>query len=75
LASLVEEQLNAYDMMGNDGVKSITDEGYIKLENALLEHNSLAEKERKIKWCESAKQVLEENRGAWKELGKERWII
>lgn len=45
LASLVEEQLNAYDTMALDGVKSITDEGYLKLECALAEHNALVEKE------------------------------
>jgi len=69
LATLVQEQLNAYDMMGLDGVTSITDEGYLKLERALLEHNSLAEKDRETKWRESTKRVLEENRGAWEELG------
>lgn len=47
LAALVEEQRNAYDIMGFDGVTGITDEGYIKLERALSKHNSLVEKEGK----------------------------
>lgn len=42
---LASEQLNAYDMMALDGVKSITDKGYLKLERALVEHNTLVEKE------------------------------
>jgi hypothetical protein len=70
LASLVEQQRNAYDMMGCEGVTGITDEGYLKLERALIDHKSLAEKDKKS-WGELTKQVLEENRGAWKELGKE----
>ena len=46
LASLVEEQRNAYDLMGRDGVTGITDEGYLKLDSALKIHNALVEKGR-----------------------------
>jgi hypothetical protein len=45
LASLVEDERNAYDLMGRDGVTGITDEGYLKLERALMDHNSLVYKE------------------------------
>lgn len=71
LASLVEEQLNAYDIMALDGVKSITEEGYKKLECAFNAHTVLVEKDKEGKWNELAKHVLDENRGAWEELGKE----
>jgi hypothetical protein len=47
LASLVEDERNAYDLMGRDGVTGITDEGYLKLERTLMDHNSLVEKEEK----------------------------
>jgi len=46
LAELVEAQRNAYDMMGCDGVTGITDEGYKKLERALIAHTALVEKEK-----------------------------
>ena len=47
LASLVEDERNAYDLMGRGGVTGITDEGYLKLERTLMDHNSLVEKEEK----------------------------
>ena len=46
LAELVEAQRNAYDLMGCDGVTGITDEGYKKLECALIAHTALVEKEK-----------------------------
>jgi hypothetical protein len=70
LASLVENERNAYDLMGCDGVKSITEEGYKKLECALNAHTVLVEKDKEGKWNELAKHVLDKNRGAWEELGK-----
>ena len=70
LAELIEAQLNAYDLMGCDGVKSITEEGYKKLECAFNAHTMLVEKDKEGKWNELAKHVLDKNRGAWEELGK-----
>jgi hypothetical protein len=71
LAELVEAQRNAYDLMGYDGIKSITEKGYKKLECAFNAHTMLVEKDKEGKWNELAKHVLDENRGAWEELGKE----
>jgi len=45
LASLVEDERNTYDLMGRDGITGITDEGYLKLERTLMDHNSLVYKE------------------------------
>ena len=71
LASLVEDERNAYDAFGRDGVKGITDKGYKKLEYALNAHKVLVEKNKpKKSWGELTKQVLDENRGAWEDLGR-----
>lgn len=45
LAELVESERNAYDLMGLDGVKNITEKEYKKLEHALDAHRYLSEKE------------------------------
>jgi hypothetical protein len=45
LASLVEDERNAYDTFGCDGVKGITEAGYKKLECALNAHKVLMEKQ------------------------------
>ena len=47
LAKLVESERNAYDLMGLDGVKNITEKEYKKLEHALDAHRYLSEKEGK----------------------------
>jgi|LDZU01.1.fsa_nt_gi hypothetical protein len=47
LAELVESERNAYDLMGLDGVKNITEKEYKKLEHALDAHRYLSEKEGK----------------------------
>jgi len=73
LASLLESQRNAYDLMGRDGVTGITEDGYLKLERALMDHNFLVEKyktKENNSWNKLSKQVLDENLGAWEELGK-----
>lgn len=46
LASLVEDERSAYDLMGLNGVTGITEEGYKKLERALNAHTALVEKDK-----------------------------
>ena len=75
LAELVEGSRRAYDLMGLNGVDRITPEGFDNLEQVLTAHRVLVEKYKAKKnnaWDKLSKQVLDENRGAWEELGKER---